>query len=48
MPRAARSAFTRIAEVVEKSFFGGRPVGAGEFGECRKAYEAFALSEGWA
>jgi hypothetical protein len=48
MPRPARAAFARIAEVVEKSFFGGRKVGAGEFSECRKAYEAFAFSEGWA
>lgn len=47
MPGPARSAFTRIAQVVEKSFFGGRPVGAGEFGECRRAYEAFAFAEGW-
>lgn len=47
MPRPARAAFSRIAEVVEKSFFGGRPVGAGEFGECRRAYEAFAFAEGW-
>lgn len=48
MPAPARSAFERIAEVVERSFFGGRPVGQGEFSECRKAYEAFAFAEGWA
>lgn len=48
MPGPARSAFSRIAEVVEKSFFGGRPVGQGEFAECRRAYEAFAFAEGWA
>lgn len=48
MPAPARSAFSRIAEVVETSFFGGRPVGQGEFGECRRAYEAFAFAEGWA
>lgn len=48
MPGPARSAFSRIAEVVEKSFFGGRPVGQGEFSECRRAYEAFAFAEGWA
>jgi hypothetical protein len=48
MPGAARSAFSRIAEVVEKSFFGGRPVGQADFAECRRAYEAFAFAEGWA
>jgi hypothetical protein len=48
MPGPARSAFTAIARVVETSFFGGRAVGAGEFGECRRAYEAFAFAEGWA
>ena len=47
MPPPARSAFSRIAEVVEKSFFGGRPVGQGEFAECRRAYESFAFAEGW-
>ncbi|MET0295241.1 MAG: DUF4129 domain-containing protein [Phenylobacterium sp.] len=47
MPRPARAAFARIAQIVETSFFGGRPVGAGEFGECRRAYEAYAFAEGW-
>jgi hypothetical protein len=47
MPAAARSAFSRIAEVVEKSFFGGRPVGQADFAECRRAYEGFAFAEGW-
>lgn len=48
MPGPARSAFSRIAEVVETSFFGGRPVGRDDFAECRRAYEAFAFAEGWA
>lgn len=48
MPGPARSAFSRIAEVVETSFFGGRPVGREDFAECRRAYEAFAFAEGWA
>lgn len=48
MPGQARSAFSRIAEVVETSFFGGRPVGREDFAECRRAYEAFAFAEGWA
>lgn len=48
MPGPARSAFSRIAEAVEKSFFGGRPLGRSEFAECRRAYETFAFAEGWA
>jgi hypothetical protein len=48
MPAPARSAFGRIAEAVERSFFGGRTVGADEFALCRREYEAFAFSEGWA
>lgn len=47
LPEAARPAFIRIGEVVERSLFGGRPVDAGDFADCRRAYEAFALPEGW-
>lgn len=47
LPQAARPAFIHIGEVVERSLFGGRPVDAGEFAECRRAYEAFALPAGW-
>lgn len=47
LPDAARDAFVRIAGVVERSLFGGRPVDAEEFTACRDAYEAFALPEGW-
>ncbi len=47
LPDAARTAFVRIAGVVERSFFGGRPVDAEEFTACRDAYEAFALPAGW-
>ena len=48
LPEAARAPFRRIAEVVERSFFGGRPVDAAAFAECRRAYESFALPEAWA
>lgn len=48
MPVPARSAFARIAERVERSFFGGRPVGSEDFAQARGDYEAFAFSEGWA
>ena len=48
VPGQAREAFTRIAQVVEASFFGGRKVGKDEFTACRSAYEAFAFPEAWA
>ena len=47
MPLLARSAFARIAERVERSFFGGRPVGPEDFAHARGDYETFAFSEGW-
>jgi hypothetical protein len=47
MPPPARSAFARIAERVERSFFGGRDAGAEDFAHARGDYEAFAFSEGW-
>lgn len=47
LPEAARPAFSRIAGVVERSLFGGAPVGAPDWTECRQAYEAFALPSGW-
>lgn len=48
LPEAARPPFRQIAEVVERSFFGGRSVDAAAFAECRRAYESFALPEAWA
>lgn len=47
VPQAVRRTFSEIARVVERSFFGGRPVGADEFAACRKAYEGFAFTETW-
>ncbi|WP_427791694.1 DUF4129 domain-containing protein [Brevundimonas diminuta] len=47
LPEAARPAFEQIGRVVERSLFGGADVDAREFSECRQAYEAFALPEGW-
>jgi hypothetical protein len=47
LPKRARDAFGGIADAVERSFFGGRPVDAEGFAECRKAYEAFAFAEAW-
>ena len=48
VPPPARHAFAGIAEVVEKSFFGGRAVDADAFAACRRSYEAFAFPEAWA
>lgn len=47
LPGAARQAFGFIAGVVELGFFGGRPVNADGWRECREAYARFALPEGW-
>jgi len=48
LPAAARGPFQAIAQVVERSFFGGRDVDAAAFAQCRKAYEDFAFPEAWA
>jgi hypothetical protein len=47
MPGEARQAFAQIAEVVERSLFGGRSVDADRFAACRRAYHDFALAERW-
>jgi hypothetical protein len=47
MPTQARGAFARIAERVERSFFGGRAVSPEDFAHARGDYETFAFSEGW-
>jgi hypothetical protein len=48
IPEAARSTFSAIAAVVERSFFGGRDVDAAGFAECRRTYEQFAFPGAWA
>ncbi|KRA65161.1 hypothetical protein ASD79_19220 [Caulobacter sp. Root655] len=47
VPQTVRRTFSQIARVVERSFFGGRAVGAEEFAACRQAYEGFAFAEAW-
>lgn len=47
LPGPARGAFGRIADVVERSFFGGRDVDADGWAECRRAYADFALPGHW-
>ncbi|HWE44488.1 MAG TPA: DUF4129 domain-containing protein [Caulobacteraceae bacterium] len=47
LPGRARDAFVAIAELVERSFFGGRAVDKEGFNRCRQAYETFAFAEVW-
>lgn len=47
LPGEARPAFRRIGQVVERSLFGGASVDAAAFADCRRAYEDFALPQGW-
>ncbi len=47
VPSAARGLFAHIALLVERSLFGGRPVGAEDWGTARAAYAEFALPGAW-
>ena len=47
IPGSPRSAFARIAMLVERSLFGARPLAAADWRDCRAAYEEFAFAEGW-
>jgi hypothetical protein len=47
IPGRPRSAFARIAMMVETSLFAGRPLAQGDWRACRSAYEEFAFAEGW-
>src|SRR6185369_17130871 len=42
IPGPPRSAFARIAAMVERSLFAGRPLVSSDWGDCRAAYEEFA------
>src|SRR5262245_565212 len=48
LPAVARRSLGRLVTTVEWSFFGGRPLEAKDFSECRAAYEEFAFPETWA
>jgi hypothetical protein len=48
LPPPARALFAGIAEAVERSLFGGQPLGRDGFAECRDAYQRFAETGGWA
>ncbi len=47
IPGGPRAAFSRIAMLVERSLFAERPLGAGDWTDCRAAYQEFAFAEGW-
>ncbi|MEC3950755.1 DUF4129 domain-containing protein [Sphingobium sp. HWE2-09] len=48
IPSAPRRLFAEIAQAVERSLFGGRPIDADEWGRCRHAYADFAQTRNWA
>jgi hypothetical protein len=47
IPAAARDLFARIAGQVERTLFGGRPVGQPDWENARTAYTDFALPQAW-
>jgi hypothetical protein len=47
LPSAPRRVFADLAAVVERSLFGGAPVGADEWQQCRAAYAEFAMAKAW-
>lgn len=47
VPPTARQLFARIAGMVERSLFGGRPVGEPDWTEARAAYADYALPRTW-
>src|SRR6201996_9182064 len=48
LPPPARSLFAGIAEAVEISLFGGRPLDREGYARCREAYSSFAEAGSWA
>lgn len=47
IPAGARDLFAAIARQVERSLFGGRPVGADDWQAARAAYADFAIPGAW-
>jgi hypothetical protein len=47
LPGPARDLFAGIARLVERSLFGGRAVGAGDWSAARNAYADFVLPRTW-
>ena len=47
IPEQPRSAFARIAMIVERGLFARRELGEGDWRDCRSAYEQFAFAQAW-
>jgi hypothetical protein len=47
LPERVRPAFAAMADLVERSLFGGRPVASSDFTAARQSYETFAFPEAW-
>jgi hypothetical protein len=47
LPAGARTAFSAIVMMVERSLFGGRALAEPDWRRCRAAYEAFAFAPEW-
>lgn len=47
LPAGPAEAFAGIVRAVERSLFGGRALGLGEWQDCRASYERFAFAGGW-
>ncbi len=47
IPARARTLFSGIVAIVERSLFGGRPVSAEDWSATRASYADFALSQAW-
>jgi len=47
IPPSPAAAFDAIVRMVERSLFGGRPLGAEDWQSCRAAYERFAFAREW-
>lgn len=48
LPAAPREALRPIIGLVERSHFGGRPLGPADWSTARTSYEQFAFGEAWA
>jgi hypothetical protein len=47
VPVRARELFSRIARLVERSLFGGRPLGESDWLSARRAYSDFVMAAAW-
>jgi hypothetical protein len=47
IPPSPAEAFSRIVRAVERSLFGGQALDAGDWSQCRQAYEHFAFAREW-